>query len=137
MRFQPRLRITLLLPCLCLSACSTATFPVEGTVTVDGKPLDHGTVVFWPENAEGNTSPDTASSEIGANGTYALYTQGKEGAPIGVYRVTVVSQTQLDSTKPEKVKSLVPKKYTRREETDLRIKVVEDPSDGAYDLKLK
>ncbi len=140
MTSRPCWRIALLFLCCSVPACGGdvgTTYPVEGTIKFDGKPLDHGTVVFWPDEEAGNASPYPASSEIASDGTYALYSHGQEGAPVGAYRVVVSAQSQSDSTKPEQVKSLVPKKYTTREDTPLRIRVVEDPGDRAYDLDLK
>jgi hypothetical protein len=65
-------------------------YPVEGTVTVDGNPIEGATVVF--------TSGDGTSSSglTSASGKFKLLTNGKEGAPGGTYKVSVaktVSQT--------------------------------------------
>ena len=57
---------------------------VTGTVTLDGKPLDHGTVYFLPEAGHG------AEGEIQSDGTYRLGTYGKsDGALVGEHRVGV------------------------------------------------
>jgi hypothetical protein len=123
----------LLLFGLGIPACSSRpAVPVEGKVTLDGKPLTHGSIAFWPEDE----SLPPACGEITKEGTYALYSEGQEGAVVGTYRVTVVCQSEVDSTAPEKVKSFVPEKYSRKETSKLVVRVVEDPADGAYDLNL-
>ena len=60
------------------------TSPVHGTVTLDGKPLEGGTVQFFSSQGQ------TASGEIDADGNYRLTTfQPDDGAVPGAYRVAV------------------------------------------------
>lgn len=134
---MPR-KLRYLLPCalLIFASCSMPRYPVEGKVTLDGKPLKTGTVVFWIGDAKEGRSARLPTAQIGADGRYALYTEGSEGAPVGTYKVTVLAEDLADSTKPEKTKVLVPKKYTQYETTPLTIKVVQFPDNGAYDLSL-
>ncbi len=135
---QARLLPALL--CLSFASCGDDvgfTLPVEGKVTLNGTPLKQGTVVFWPDESKGNKMAHTASSQIGPDGTYALYTKGREGAPVGAYKVTVISEALGDSTDPGKTKLLVPRKFTNRDTTTRLIEVVEDPRENAYDLTLK
>ncbi len=126
---------------LSLAACSSdlvgRTVPVKGQVMVDGKPANHGGVVFWPDAAKGNTSKYECAGPIAADGTYTLTTNGKVGAPPGAYKVTVMMQTKADSTDPSKAKLELPKEYTLKEKTPLAIEVVDNPAAGAYDLKIK
>src|SRR5262245_8491093 len=56
---------------------------VTGRVTVAGKPLTTGTIMFHPE------SGPTAVGGIGSDGVYALTTNEREGAVIGSHRVTI------------------------------------------------
>jgi hypothetical protein len=124
--------------CLTLSACGGGdsigrTFPVKGKVLVDGKPLKQGSIVFWPKDGKGIE----ADGLIAEDGTYQLSTKGKPGALPGSYTVTVMAQTNVDSTAPDTAKLLVPKKYTLKQETPLTREVVENASAGAYDLDLK
>jgi hypothetical protein len=134
---MPR-KLLCLLPCalLTLASCSQSRYPVEGKVTLDGKPLKTGTVVFWSGDGKVERSARLPQSQIREDGSYALYTEGAEGAPVGTYKVTVHAEERADSTKPEKTKLLVPKKYTQPETTPLSIKVVQFPDKGAYDLNL-
>ncbi len=61
---------------------------VSGEVTLDGKPLDTGTVAFHPLG-----DGPTAYGGIHPNGTYQLKTGAGTGVPPGEYRVTVVATT--------------------------------------------
>jgi hypothetical protein len=67
-----------------------------GLVTLDGKPLDGGTVTFIPDSEKGTTGP-TGVSEIDKSGHYRIITAKQNGAIVGFHKVRVVS---LDSTKP-------------------------------------
>ncbi|MCI0680828.1 MAG: hypothetical protein L0Y71_01885 [Gemmataceae bacterium] len=110
--------------------------PVSGTVTVGAKPLASGSVAFHPDEAKGNTSKKVAGGDIGADGSYKLYTDAKPGAPAGWYKVTVAAATQVDSDKADQAKSLVGAKFTDPKETPLSIEVTASPAAGAYDLKV-
>ena len=68
-------------------------YPVSGTVTYNGKPLEKGQINFLP------TAPDgrSASGDIQA-GEYSLTTQTPgDGALPGKYRVTIIA-TDVDLT---------------------------------------
>jgi hypothetical protein len=132
---MPR-KLLCLLPCalLALASCSQQRYPVEGKVTLDGHPLKTGTVLFWTDaKAERSGLP---RGDIRTDGSYSLHTGGAEGAPAGTYKVTVSAEEIPDSTKPEKSKLLVPKKYMQPDTTPLTVKVVQIPDRGAYDLTL-
>ncbi len=64
---------------------------VSGTVTLDGKPLTSGTVTFVADASKGNTQMGTPAGNIGTDGTYKISTEGKNGSPLGWYKVTVVT----------------------------------------------
>ena len=121
---------------------SSNLVPVVGKVTVDGQPLTTGTgngnVSFRPE--KGNPSRQEPAGAIDPDGTYRLKTDGKEGAPLGRYRVMVVDVEPIDPKSGfpyGKRKSHVNYKYADLKTTDLVIEVVREPAPGAYDLKLK
>jgi hypothetical protein len=63
---------------------------VEGTITLDGKPLDDAEVVFLPDPAKGNTGP-SASAYTDKLGHYKLFCDKAqtEGAVVGLHRVCV------------------------------------------------
>jgi len=84
--------------------------PVEGTVTLDGKPLPRGTVQFVPDQDKRTKGPP-AVAQIDADGNYRLSTAGVEGAVIGWHRVAVVAQENVDLNQTSYAPSLVPEKY--------------------------
>ncbi len=97
-----------------LSGCSRSGFDssVSGSVTLDGKTLGQGGVVFVPISESKNPSVGT----IRRNGSYALKTANTPGLNSGKYRVTV---SALDTPNPPPgvrdttpAKQLVPEKYT-------------------------
>jgi hypothetical protein len=68
-------------------------FPVSGTVTYNGAPLEKGQINFMIDASEGAGAGAMGAIE---NGSYVLSTVGdKDGARPGKYKVTVVSK--LDS----------------------------------------
>ena len=105
---------------------------VSGTVTLDGTPLQSGTVTFVADASKGNTQMGTPAGNIGTDGTYKISTEGKNGSPLGWYKVTVV--TNFPGAPPGAV--AINPKYTDQTKTDLSVEVVANPQPGAYDLKL-
>jgi hypothetical protein len=126
---------------LSLTACTGdpvgPTVPVKGNVTVNGKPLKKGSVVYWPDEDKGNKLTVAPMGLIGEDGSYELNTKGKPGAPVGAYKVTVQAQTEVDSTKPTSAKSLVPDVYATQAKTPLKKEVTENAAAGTYDLPIK
>jgi hypothetical protein len=110
---------------------------VKGKVTVGGQPLTSGSVQFRPDKAKGNTNPAEPIGEINSQGEYTLMTNGKPGAPLGAYKVTVSSTgaTTPDNTKVS-TQQLVNTTYNHADTTPLEKTVVEQPAAGAYDLAL-
>ena len=121
--------------CGCGSSGAGPLVPVAGKVTVDGKPLPAGSLIFKPEAAKGNASKFEPSGTIGGEGSYSLFTKEKPGAPIGWYKVGIVAQ-QASANDPYVMKSLVPERYNDADTSGLEIEVVANPVSGAYDLKL-
>lgn len=62
------------------------TFPVEGTVTFDGKPVPKGMVTFSPDTEKGNDGRPSVT--VIENGNY-LIKPGPHGLLGGAYVVTV------------------------------------------------
>jgi hypothetical protein len=119
------------------------TLPVSGQVTLDGEPVTvEGTVVlFKPDSAKGNSSKLEPVGTVDADGRYALTTAGRRGAPAGWYKVVVAARAgQIEHPKgrPQRplAVSLVPARYGSERTTPLAVEVVEQPTEGAYDLKL-
>lgn len=67
-----------------LDPTSVVLVPVEGRVTVDGKPLEMAVVTFLPEEGGGS-----CIGETDADGRYTLETFGRKGAMIGPAKVAV------------------------------------------------
>jgi hypothetical protein len=137
---RPYLCIILLGGCMgTLLGCgdsSSKLVPVSGKVTVDGQPLTTGSVSFRPEKGVSAQEP---GGEIDEDGTYTLYTDGKQGAPPGRYRVLVVAVDPNDLKKKfpyGKRTSFVNPKYSDLKKTDLVVEVKQSAAPGAYDLKL-
>lgn len=85
---------------------------VEGTVTMDGKPLPRAFVVFIP------TGGRPAAAETDANGKYTLeFSAGRKGAIPGKNRVEINTQRQAETNADGSVtpgaKEIVPAKYNR------------------------
>jgi len=122
---------------------------VTGKVTLDNQPLTVGTVTFRPDESKGNTSKAIPSGTIDASGNYKLFTDGKEGAPLGHYKVGVSTQGMAaggmqpggdlgvsDPTKALKTGSPVNTKFQNPDTSGISIEVVEKPGADAYDLKV-
>jgi len=133
--------------------CGGRVTTVEGTVTLDGKPVEGATVSFIPVGEKGQS----ANGFTDATGKYSLTTGTgkKKGALAGEYKVTVTKSEAMTTGplkpgSPEymaKMKemsspgakksapkgSLLPEKYSDASKTPLTLKV---PSDN-YDLKLE
>lgn len=104
-------------------------FPVVGTVTVNGEPLNGGSVQFeMLEEGQASGKVYTSSGEIDENGRYALSTFGEAGAPAGEHRVWVSPNF---ARMPDKLgvgvqrMSPVPKKYMLPTTTTLTYSVSE------------
>ena len=142
---RPSLRILrrawlglLLLPLLgCGADPAGKLHPVDGSISVDGKPLTLGSISFRPMKEKGNTNTYDPAAEIEEDGTYSIATQGKPGAPAGWWKVVVSARDPIDPKDPYKpTKSYVAAKYEIPEKTELVVEVREDAPAGAYDLKL-
>lgn len=115
----------------------TRLAPVSGKVTIQDAPLPYGRIVLKPDAAQGNTFKGEPSGEIKADGTYALQTDGKPGAPVGAYRVAIFSikpSTPEDGYKPPVWAAS--QEYSDPDKSGLTLNVVESPAAGAYDVQL-
>src|SRR5436190_10000431 len=93
--------------CLLFAGCNSAVsapkypdpVPVEGVVTLDGKPLENAYVNFVPNGAD----MLTASGTTDASGNFALETgsgpAAKPGAIPGRYKVCISSLVKPDGTR--------------------------------------
>lgn len=103
--------------------------PVQGKVTLAGKPLRGGTVFFYPQ---GEVTGFVAQGNLDADGNYSLATSGEDGAPLGKYRATV--EPASDDRAQD---LLVDSRYSSHTHSPLIVEVKAGAPAGAYDLKLK
>lgn len=84
---------------------------VSGTVTLDGKKLGPGTIVFAPTDR----SAKPATGSIESDGSYTLKTSREYGLSAGTYRVAVsireMPQNVKRGDRPPVGKLLIPEKY--------------------------
>lgn len=108
--------------------------PAEGSVTVGNDPLQTGIIGFHPDTDRGNTSDRPATGKI-ENGKYRLTYDGKDGAPVGAYKVTI-SATVPSNPKDEYSipKSLIGKNFAQPKTTSLTVEVKE--GGAPYDFKV-
>lgn len=101
---------------------------VSGTVTFDGQPLDHATVVFKP--TEGRESAGVTD----ATGHYELGFAGEQmGAIVGSHKVRIIPATEDDNGNPLPNAVRLPKKYN--EDTELTADVKSGDNTCNFDLE--
>jgi len=110
---------------------------VEGLVTLDGKPLETGTVIFEPDASKGTTGPP-AYGQIDPQGRYELRTDrtaaSADGAVIGFHRIRI--QARQDVEPGELARSLVPARYDDAKRSGL-VAEVKPGQVNEVDLPLK
>jgi len=123
-----------LLGCLTLAVgCSSGPklVTVSGKVTAGKVPLTSGAITFVPDESKGNKAKVSPTGQINSDGTYSLMTNGKPGAPVGHYKVTVFTDFP-GSTAPSKVK--LDPIYSDPTKTLLNVEIVESPK--SYDVNV-
>ena len=110
-------------------------YPVNGTVSVAGKPMHGGTVQFEMIEKGNSGSIYTSSGTIDEEGRYELSTWGKSGAPAGEHRVWVnpnlLRMPDRIGVSAQRM-SPVPQKYRLLTTTDLSYTVA--PEDNTIDI---
>jgi hypothetical protein len=96
--------------------------PVQGKVTLDGKPLTKGHVLTQPAAGRGS------NGNIQSDGTFTLSSGREAGALVGTHAVAVVAYENETALGAESDfgKLLVPKKYTNFQTSMLSIEVKAD-----------
>ena len=86
MRLNRTFRLATVATALCFVGCSSEipTYPVSGTVTQNGAPVEGAAVTFVPD-----AGGDSAVGITDANGVYSLKTKTRDGALAGSYKVAV------------------------------------------------
>jgi hypothetical protein len=111
--------------------------PVTGKVTLEGKPLVHGTVSYRPP--PGDLTAPQASGPLDGEGNYRLFTDGELGVKPGTYRVVVFAYDQPTSGPGHRglPQSIIHVRYQREDTTPLMREVDKDMPASAYDLEIK
>jgi len=101
--------------------------PIAGVVTIDGKPLAHGSIVFKPASGR------TAGGSLDGQGRYFLtcYVKG-DGAVPGDYTVAISGNEQLGETA---MRWHAPRKYADPKTSELKATVDEPRDDLNFELK--
>ena len=119
---------------------------VRGKVTYKGKPVESGHIVFTPAEGKGGETGQSATGEIGSDGSYEMTTFNTgDGAILGQHIVTVelrekadpnLGKPKADGTIDYKLpKSQGPKQYAKVDTSPLRITVKEGSQDFPIELK--
>jgi hypothetical protein len=127
--------VVLILSVTLFSGCKepVTLAPVSGKVTFGDQALTSGQVTLVP--ADSTTLKEVPGGTIDSNGEYKIFTGGREGAPLGKYKVTVnIAMMPSGDNKPPIMG--FDRKYTDAKSTPLHYEVVSNPSPGAYDLKV-
>lgn len=133
-----------------ICGCGTPPFqPISGMVTLDGKPLPHCKVGFFPDVTE--FKPDTHGFAFGMSnekGEYeAQHPKGDKGIYAGKYKVffeawvdkkgNPISPESKPSEVPGGVKNCVPAKYESPETTPITASVGSGGGKFNFDLSSK
>ena len=101
---------------------------VQGRVNYQGQPVSTGTISFSPKSAAVGTAQRPATAVLEPNGTYRLKAfRSRFGMPPGEYAVSVLSY-EGSMMEKEKIKYLVPKKYSDTLTSGLTATVPNDQS---------
>ncbi len=127
------------------------TFPVTGTVTLDGNPLAGATVTFHgPMVGKGGKPGLSAVGTTDADGKFRLTTyEANDGAAAETYQVSITKVEAVETSaspegeyvppeakaRPAAPKSLVPEKYTSPEKSGLSATVT-DGKDNEFTFEL-
>lgn len=97
-----------------------AMAPVEGRVTLDGKPLQFGAVMVQPK------AGPAAQAKINPDGTFRLATfKPDDGAIVGPATVRVICRKDITQPGGERAygPSLIPEKYCRFETSGIAVEI--------------
>jgi hypothetical protein len=113
--------------------------PVHGKVTVNGKPLSDGVVIFEPDVQKGNHTTEEPRGMIADShdGSFELSCRGGKGAPLGHYRVVIWPMKQpTPETGMRTPEWLANARYTDSKTSGLTAEVVDPPPAGGYNFDL-
>jgi hypothetical protein len=87
LNYSKRTVLVAVLPLFLMGCGAPKLVPVSGKVTQGGKPVTSGLVVYSAVKSGDKLMAITG--QIKEDGTYALQTDGKDGAPLGKYKVFI------------------------------------------------
>jgi hypothetical protein len=103
------------------------TYPVKGTVLVDGKAAKGATVSFHPREATGD-KPYLPTGQTDENGEFSLSTfVTNDGAPAGEYDVTVVWSVRYNPISTLWEGDKLNGQYADKSKSTLRVSVEKHP----------
>lgn len=137
-------RCLLLLQILLVTGCAAKTeviptAPVKGVVTLDGKPLEDGTITFYPDvDASGSPLKGQMAQGRISQGTYEIpnppgVTVGKNRIAISATKVT--GKETLDGVEIEKREQYLPAKFNS--DTTLACDVQAGPNSHDFQITSK
>jgi len=107
---------------------------VTGTVTLNGKPLTGGSIMFAP--AKKNAKLRNPNSQIDAEGKYDLtWSTDEMGALPGAYTVVVIYMDGIVTEDGPPPKSLIPEKYNNVATSGLSA-TVKESGENVFDFDL-
>ena len=114
------------------------TYPVAGTVTLDGKPIAGATVALYRFNKETEKYNGISNGLTDDAGRFKLSTYGRfDGAPEGEFVVTVVKTGKGYDDGETNAKSLLPEVFATTAMTPLKITIQAGPNDVNLALTAK
>jgi hypothetical protein len=109
------------------------TAPVHGAVTLDGKPLAGGGVMFVPDRGRG------AVGAIASDGTYTVGTYGEtDGAIVGRHKVAVFpgsDTSQFEDLSAQPKTPTIPPRYQSAVTSGIEVEVKAD-QDNTLNIRL-
>jgi len=119
-----------------------AVAEVEGTVRIEGRPLENVLVVFFPDPSKGTDGP-ASKGVTDAAGHYRLRCEDqRDGAVIGWHRVVLEDLAVYTAPRDEGAAttsadgvSRIPRTYRSASGTPLRIEI--SPSGGTHDIHIR
>lgn len=140
MRRAPSRRAFAALALLTLAGCGgPSRVPVSGAVTVDGAPVDNGTITFVPTGAAAAGAPPKASARI-TDGKYAF--EPDFGPMPGAYSVEITWDKKTgkkvstgDADMRDETKQMLPAKYNAQTTLTADVKSGMPPLDFAVSVK--
>jgi hypothetical protein len=127
---------------LAAAGCATGVkrIPAGGEVTLDGKPLAQGSLLFSPDPGKGNALRVGCVGVV-SGGKFNLVTTGMNsvdsgtGAPIGWFKVTYANPNEGTDQADPTIK--VAAKYHQESSTPISVELTDPPPPGGYKIELK